>query len=357
MSETTRIDTLIYHDKCPDGKGASWPFWRENQNGGKCTLNLYGLSHGQNPPNVENQIVMIVDFCFSRSVLEEMAKTAKKITILDHHESARKDLEGTLPSNVEAIFDMTRSGAQIAWDYVYPGQPRPWFIEVIADRDLWTWKLPDSKELGKALSSKGYYTWEKMEEMHQMPFDRSFYADRNAQMTVREFTRDMIKFGTIYIEQEEKEISSICSKSILTELTTPNGQKYIVRIVGCPSNYRSEVGNRLCERNPDIDFAVMWQYDFLLDEWWISCRGTKSKGINLVPLTKQFHRGGGHPNAAGFTIFGSDRLLPKGENPAEGASTEGTSAEEKVLVKGERLQTYFRALEVPKNRPQDVDLF
>ena len=349
MSKTTRINTLIYHDKCPDGKGASWPFWRENQNGGKCTLNLYGLSHGQNPPNVENQVVMIVDFCFPRAILEEMAKTAKKITILDHHESAQKELEGELPSNVEAIFDMDRSGAQIAWDYVYPDQPRPWFIDVIADRDLWVWNIPNSKEIGKALSTEGYYTWEKMEEMYQMSFTTLGYDEK--------FRKRMTKAGSRYIEQEEKEISSICSKAILAELTTPGGQKYIVKIVSCPSTYRSEVGNRLCERNADIDFAVMWQYDFLLDEWWISCRGKKSKGVNLSVLTKQFQRGGGHPNSAGFTIFGSDRLLPKCETPTGAEGVETKETQEKILIKGEKLQTYFRALEVPKNRPQDSDLF
>lgn len=327
------INTVIYHDKCPDGKAGAWPFWRENQIRGKCTLNLYGFSHGQTPPNVDGQIVLIVDFCFPRHIIEEMARTAKKIIILDHHESSQKELTGTLPSNVEAVFDMERSGAQIAWDYVYPGQPRPWFVEVIADRDLWTWKVPNSKELGKSLSSKGYYTWEKMEEMFL--YSSEYTA---------EFKTNMTKSGALYIEQEEREISSICSKSILSEFVTPNGEKYIVKIVGCPSNYRSEVGNRLCERSTDIDFSVLWQYDFLLDEWWVSCRGSKSKGINLANLTKQFHRGGGHPNAAGFTIFGSDRLL----------QIEGT--EEKIMVKGERLQTYFRPLEVPKNRPQDMDL-
>ena len=337
------IDIVIYHDKCPDGKAGAWTFWREISG---CTF--YGFLHGQTPPNVDNKILVIVDFCFPRGVLEKMAKTAKHITILDHHESAQTDLEGwDFPSNVSIIFDMTRSGAQIAWDYVYPGVPRPWFIEIIADRDLWTWKIQGSKELGKGLFIEGWYTWQKMEEL----YSGAFFSYPNA---LEVFIKDMTKIGATFIKQEEREISAICAKSILAAFQTPDGNKYKIRIVGCSENHKSEVGNRLCERNPGIDFAVTWRYDFLLDEWWISCRGTKEKGINLAVLCKQFHRGGGHSNAAGFTIFGSDRILPKKELLYQPKETQGS--EEGVFVKGEKLQTYFRPLEVPRNRPQDADL-
>lgn len=338
------VDIVIYHDRCPDGKAGAWAFWRT-----KKPIRFYGCLHGQPPPNgIENQNVVIVDFCFPRGIIEEMAAKAKSITILDHHESAQDDLEGELPKNVKVIFDMNRSGAQIAWDYLY-SWPRPWFIDVIADRDLWAWKIPQSKELGKGLSVKGYYTWEKMDEMYGM--DVAFC---NAEK-VALFKQKMIEIGAPLVEQEEREISSYCSKSILASFTVPDGKKYTVRLASCPDHLRSEVGNRLCETNPDsyvrIDFAVLWRYDFLLDEWWISCRSiSKENSVNLAKLTKQFYRGGGHRSSAGFTIFGSDRVIPRKELDSS------VKSEEAVFVKGEKLQTYFKVLEVPKNRSRDAGL-
>lgn len=338
--KATGIDGIYYHDRCPDGKGGSWVFWRENRervSSGK--MFMTGLSHGQLPSeNLEGLVILIVDFCFPRYILEEMAKKARQIIILDHHKSAEKSLNGSaLPGNISSVFDMKRSGAQIAWDYVYPNIPRPWFIDIIADRDLWKWTMDHSKEIGKGLSVKGWYTWENMEKMYLLSF---------SERATMEFKTEMYKLGALYMEQEEREISIICSSSILADFYSLEREKpYRVRIVGCPSKYKSEVGNRLCEKNPDIDFAVLWQYDFLLNEWWISCRGTgddeeESPNIDLSKICSQFERGGGHPNSAGFTIFGSDRLDDSGG-----------------ILKGENLYNYFKPLEVPKNRPQDAGLF
>ena len=317
--KATEVDRVIYHAKCPDGTAGAWIFWRENLdrfNSG--TFPIDGFTHGQPPPDVTNETVIIVDFCFSREVLISMASKAKKIIVLDHHVSAQRSVErdgaDTLPSNLELHFDLTKSGSQIAWDYVYGDIHRPFFIDVIADRDLWKWQIPGSKEIGKALSVRGYYTWERMEDMYTLWAK----GDDN-------FFKEMINVGRLIGEQEEKEISILCSKAILSEMTV-GGQKYRVKLVSCPSNYRSEVGHRLCNDDSSLDFAVLWQYDFLLDEWWLSCRSSESSDVDLSKICSLFERGGGHKNASGFTIFGSQK---------------------------QNLHTYFKPLEVPKNRPRD----
>lgn len=315
------IDRVIYHNKCPDGIAAAWPFWRQNNFRYKTgKMKIEGFSHGQPPPvHIKDEYIIIVDFCFSYQIIKEMSLKAKKIIIIDHHVSAKKELDKyDLPQNVTLIYDLYRSGAQLAWDYVYNSSSRPFFIDIIADRDLWRWQIKDSKEIGKALATKGFYSWENMEIMYHI------------WMLGQEglFLNEMLFIGRLVCEQEEKEISIICSKAILSNFKCPNGNNYIVKIVSCPSNYRSEVGHRLCEGS--VDFAVIWQYDFLLDEWWISCRGSEDKDLDLTEISSLFSRGGGHKNSAGFTIFGN---------------------------RNEKLQTYFTPIEVPKNRSKDTELF
>lgn len=55
-----------------------------------------------------------------------------------------------------AEFDMNRSGSQMAWDYFFPDFARPAMIDYIADRDLWRFKLPGSREIAAVLFSHPY---------------------------------------------------------------------------------------------------------------------------------------------------------------------------------------------------------
>ena len=41
-------------------------------------------------------------------------------------------------------FDMTRSGARLAWEYFNPREPLPALLAHIEDRDLWRWALPQT---------------------------------------------------------------------------------------------------------------------------------------------------------------------------------------------------------------------
>jgi len=282
-------DTVIYHADCVDGTAGAWPFWREAKRRG-ANIAFVGRKHGQPAPldAILDKKVLMVDFCFPRKVMEDIVSKAKRVTVLDHHVSTEKDLKGLSADTLEIVYDVKKSGAQIAWDYVYPDTKRPHFIDVIADRDLWTWKIPGSKEVGKALWSMGYYTWERMEELAQA--DASF------------FTR-MASIGKVILEQESSEIATAVSRAVTATYTPRNCTKtYRVKVTTCPTHLRSEVGSALAAS--DCDFAVTWRYDFLSDEWWVSLRASGNSSIDLTEVSD-----GGHAKASGFTIYGN-----KGEN-------------------------------------------
>ena len=75
-----------------------------------------------------------------------MIKDANDLLVIDHHKSAMVELHDI--SN--AIFDMSKSGATLAWEFFHPGKEAPKFIQYITDRDLWKWELPYSKEFSAA---------------------------------------------------------------------------------------------------------------------------------------------------------------------------------------------------------------
>lgn len=137
----------IYHNQCADGFGAAWAVWKAFKSG---EIDFHAADYKDPPPDVEGRDVLMVDFSYKRPVLEEMAKSARSILILDHHKSAAEDLAGypeppefiewdeerEWDSNVAALFDMNRSGAGLAWDYFHDAT-RPPLIDLIENRDLW----------------------------------------------------------------------------------------------------------------------------------------------------------------------------------------------------------------------------
>jgi len=323
------ITKCFYHgDKCADGKLSAWLFQRlkrsEIKNG---KFVLQGFVHGQKPPEVSGDTVIILDYCFPRAVIKEMAKKAKHIYILDHHSSTIRDMapivylkDGTtdaIPSNVTIVLDEKRSGAEITWDWVYPGIARPWFVEVVGDRDLFRWTKPYSKAVSSAFFHFNYYTWDRLEELFQQSEDEA-----SINLLIKKFC-DM----AASIPDPTREIESICASAFLTNFVSPTGEKYRVKLVQSPRTHRSEVGNKLSQTG--CDFAAMWQYDFMLKEWWISCRASDASPLNLSELCQQFKRGGGHKKSAGFTILGAT---------------------------GDDIHNYFTLVTVPPSRTEDLKL-
>lgn len=173
-----RDPICIYHGNCADGFTAAWVV-REALG---ADVDFVPGVYGAPPPDVAGRDVIIVDFSYKRSVLDRMALAAQSILILDHHRTAAEDLAGfPLPGDdwfspvmpvggpVAAIFDMDRSGAQLAWDFFFPGRTRPRLVDYVADRDLWRFDLESSREIAAALFSYPYdfAVWEMLADRLQ----------------------------------------------------------------------------------------------------------------------------------------------------------------------------------------------
>jgi uncharacterized protein len=155
--EKRQFDAIVYHERCQDGILGLWCANRNSK-----IENVYACNAGVDPTkHFENENVIFVDICPSFDYMLSVIKQVKKIVILDHHKSSADVLEKHKNileeyDNIEIVFDMHRSGCQIAWDYFFPNESRPFFVDYVADRDLWQWKLPMSKEVNSALYELDY---------------------------------------------------------------------------------------------------------------------------------------------------------------------------------------------------------
>lgn len=180
----------IYHGGCDDGFGAAYVVrWAL----GNDAVEFYPGVYGRTPPDVAGRDVLMVDFSYKRPVIEEMRRSARSILILDHHhKTAAEDLSDypgmdlatpgywqrwqRFVRNVEedrnkgircpvaVVFDMTRSGTGIAWDFFMPNTQRKKFVNYIEDRDLWRKELVDGDEFTIALRSypQTFESWDKL---------------------------------------------------------------------------------------------------------------------------------------------------------------------------------------------------
>lgn len=159
----------IYHANCADGFGAAWVVRKALGD----DVEFHPGVYGEAPPDVTGRDVLMVDFSYKRPVIDAMLSSVSTMLILDHHKTAAADLEG-LPKarddwgmhigyarapgcpDIGVLFDMERSGAGLTWDYFNPGQPRPPLINHIEDRDLWRFKLPATRTIQAAVFSHPY---------------------------------------------------------------------------------------------------------------------------------------------------------------------------------------------------------
>lgn len=148
---------VLYHAGCTDGLAAAWAV-RHAYAGIKQPVECVPVKHGQLPPDVRGRRVIIVDFSYPRETLLQMVEVAESIEVYDHHKTAKADLEGLEDAHdrLYTVFDMERSGAGIAWDEhlsADEGEPRPWFIDVVEDNDLWRFKYPSTKAMVEYIRS------------------------------------------------------------------------------------------------------------------------------------------------------------------------------------------------------------
>ena len=300
---TSRI--CFYHKGCSDGIASSWCFQYKYPK-----ALLIGISP-QDPnidiPKLKGKKVYFVDVCTNKNTLIKIIEIAKKITIMDHHEiyeNMLEDIKTTLNGNdnlekLHILFDKKRAACQIVWDKYFDTK-RPLIIDYIADRDLWKFELPNSKEINNALFHLSKINYNSLTELTKL-------TDEEFNILSKE---EFIPYSKVKKKLDDNNLSfgikNACPCIINTKI------KYKGWISQIEPTLRSELGNILVNKNlPDgskPSFAVTYQYSFKHKEWWLSFRGNGS--VNLSELCKEIDsNGGGHPNASGLTLKNNNKLF------------------------------------------------
>lgn len=252
----------IHHAGCADGFTAATIVQHHIEG----DIELLPAQYGDEAPDVTGKAVYIVDFSYPSDVLLRMKEQAESLVVIDHHQTAQAACEGL----DFCTFDMTKCGAVLTWEH-FSSEPVPLFLKYVQDRDLWQWKLPQSKEFsaGLTLLKKEVGLWAS-----------HIFSD--------DLLNNLIDCGVNVLEYQNQCVKSQAKRAYMTEIAG-----YTVPTINC-THLVSEIGNELCKGHP---FAAM--YFDTEDKRIYSLRSNES-GIDVSEVASSFEGGGGHKHAAGF---------------------------------------------------------
>lgn len=273
---------VIYHGNCADGFSAAWCFWRKY---GTCADYVAGV-YQQDPPDVAGRDVYLVDFSYKAPVVADMLQKARSVTLIDHHKTAIDDLRplkadmaatnnNGMGDNFGWFCDLNRSGATLAWDYLFPGEDRPLLLGHVEDRDLWRFKLPGTREIQAFVFSHEYSfeLWDKLMSADQVELLKMTAAGAAIE---RKHHKDVA------------ELVAVCKRRMVIGT-------YDVPVASLPYTLVSDAAHLMAQGEP---FAACY---------WDTAEGrvfglrATDEGVDVSEVAK-LYGGGGHAKAAGFKV-------------------------------------------------------
>jgi oligoribonuclease NrnB/cAMP/cGMP phosphodiesterase (DHH superfamily) len=269
----------IYHGGCPDGFGAAFAVWRAWGDDARY------ISRGHDDEKLRadefsGALLAFVDIAPNNDELSALADTTDQLILLDHHVSsqARFLSDPSVENKIEMAghhvhFDLAHSGAVLAWQHFHPTTPVPELLQYVEDQDLWNWKLSRSDEVNAAIGSypRRFDVWNDL-------------AERSAEELANE--------GAPIVRANRMEVERVLHSAHPVAVGTR-------RVEGVNASHaRSNTGHEL---------AIRAAYG---DPWGCVYRLTGDRvhatlysiGDFDVSLIASEYGGGGHRNAAGFSV-------------------------------------------------------
>ena len=268
---------VLYHGRsCPDGFAAALAAWLYFGGRGE----YLSLDHGDirtvdDLPALTGRAVYILDFSFEADILRAIEARAAKLVMLDHHLSAAEKLTGFACRCGVVHFDMGKSGSRLAWEFFHPQRPLPDLVRFVEDRDIWTWKYPESAAFLAALDME--------------PFDFARWQQ------IADFDAAQLAAFMARGEAMDQKFAKLAEQ--IAEGARPlsfNGVEGLM--VNAPGMFHSLVGDLLSRQSGT--FALMWSVD---KKALVKCGLRSQRGFNCIALAESMG-GGGHAQACGFKL-------------------------------------------------------
>lgn len=321
---------IFFHSNCMDGFGSLWAY---NPSEDSILVPSIAGKPLILPDEINDGLptsIVCLDISPPIDQLEKFLKDPNLLdfVVIDHHKldlEKYKELGFRVNGSCEKqnpvlrlVWDNKKSGAILTWNErknstqeckigsrspVFATRPKvPDALLYIQDRDLWAWKMNDSKAVNEAMYNR-----------LKPPTPKS---------TQKQIRDELKKFEDIVKLFEEKigldtlisEGNEILKRTnTVVDFLTNQAEKVVIEIgeqkykvfLSTTRQYRSEVGSALMKRpwGKELpDFSVCYTINFPTREVWLSLRSTADKTDVSKVFRSLDEKSGGHRESAGATL-------------------------------------------------------
>lgn len=289
------FDYIVYHKHCLDGITAAAAAYKYNKEY-NMNYEFIPMDAGKTPEELlskDNKNILFLDVCPTLDEYHKMLSNSCYVLIIDHHKTAVENFKNHKDKH---IFDMNHSGAYLSWDFFY-NLINDKFVLLIEDRDLWINKYPETKFLFNGLCDLLNHIDDSNSKIPMMLEYMSNYSS-------------IIEKGSLIEEENNLYVESIWKNGYTSQYK--DYKCYVMETKNF--NCISDIGSRAYQ-DPQIDFSIVFypkdHKDPNNNTYCISLRSNKDgKNIDVSQIAKEFG-GGGHRNAAGFTMNDNPKNLFK----------------------------------------------
>lgn len=290
---------VLYHAHCKDGFTAAWAAWKSL--GSQARYIAYSHGDALLADDLAWRRLYVLDLSLPKYVMEELFETAAEVVWLDHHKSsfdaylgedyltpARQRFTGEAgPHQVE--LDNEVSGAMLAWRHFHRGVPAPALVRYVQDRDLWRFEFGDATHAVNAvlgLKPMSFEAWDSV--------DAWLGTDETG----------LIETGTALVGQHSKLTEDAVDASVMPLSIGLEDDEVLTGLVAnLPKSMASEGGHLLCA-------STGLGASYHIDRQNRAVFSLRSDGrVDCARIARKFG-GGGHANAAGFSVPVTDLIVP-----------------------------------------------
>lgn len=283
----SKINFVVSHGCCSDGfmSATIVKMYLQQQSVNIDDVTFYHAQYGSDfsklPELMKDKYVVICDFSFTEQLFNSMIEaTNGNILVLDHHKTAQENLHNVPKEYV--TFDMNHSGAFLTWTYFFGFNNVPKAVLYVEDNDIWTKKLPLTKEFTSYMFSVDFNF-----EQYEKFFDDKYLVDT------------VFPTGSGMVIQNDSLLKIIGKKGI-PKFVELNDRYYFIACVGCYV-LKSDLGNYLLSVYKNSNLSMVFSHDQFTQSTTISYRSANDRS-DCTEIAKT-HNGGGHRNASGAKVF------------------------------------------------------
>lgn len=273
---------VIYNGSKIDSFLAAFIVWRS-----KCLqhhevnpkLEFFNAERGAVPSVLKQCQMLCLGFTYKRQTLDYLSSVMSNIVIADNYDfdsngtNKHVKIESKSRSNVSYVDLDNHSSSYVVWSALYPETPAPLLVEYVQDRELFSFKLKNTREVISYISS--------------YPLDFGIWNE-----LFSENIETIIRDGSVIRRYN----AEICKNTVKGAYRVNFMGYNNVPVLNCPRFLMSEALSYMIHNNP----IVIGYYD-KLNKRHFSLRSSSKSNIDVLKIAQKFG-GGGHKTASGFTV-------------------------------------------------------